>query len=83
MRNSSLPILGLAAGVALGLISGYVLFHRSIYSQVSGKINKSRRALERTKADWRDAACNAIEAGREQIDHVRSKGRRVMHELAS
>jgi hypothetical protein len=82
-RQSSLALIGLAAGVALGLFSGYMMFDRSIYGRVNKKLKKSRRALERAQAEWRDAACNVIESGREQIEHVRSKGKRVVNELAS
>jgi uncharacterized membrane-anchored protein YhcB (DUF1043 family) len=83
MKQSSLGIIGLAAGIALGVTCGYMLFNRSITNQVMRKLNKSRKAIERAQAEWRSAANEVLEHGREQLDHMRSKSKRVLNEIAS
>jgi hypothetical protein len=82
-RSSSSAIVGLAAGIALGLVGGFMMFDRRIYGRVMKKLSKTRKALERQQAEWRDAAYGVLEHGKDRIEHARDKGKRVLNELAS
>jgi len=83
MQRSSSTILGLAAGIALGLVCGFMMFDRRIYGRVMKKLSKATRALERQQAEWRDIAGGVVENGEERLKHVRDKSKRVLSELAS
>jgi hypothetical protein len=82
-HSSSTLIVGLAAGIALGLVGGFMMFDQRIFGRVMKKLSKARKALERQQHEWRDAAHDVLDHGRERVEHVRDKGKRVLSELAS
>lgn len=83
MQRSSSALIGLAAGVALGMVCGFMMFDRRIYGRVMKKLSKATRAIERQQAEWREAAGAVVENGEEQLKHVRDKSNRILTELAS
>jgi uncharacterized membrane protein YciS (DUF1049 family) len=83
MTRSSYSILGLAAGIGLGIACGFLLFDRQMYVRLAKKLRKTTKAVKRQQAEWRDMACDLLKRGEERVDQVKQKSKRVYQELAS
>jgi len=83
MTRSTYSMVGLAVGIGLGVLCGWMIFDQSIYSRITKKMRKTTKALKRQQAEWLDAAGEVLNRGQQELDHVRDKGKRVYHELAS